>query len=135
MGMRDPRVDAYIERAEPFARPILEHLRAVVHAGCPDVEETMKWNFPRLNTEGVKTPRTARRRKPVPRTPADLAAALRHHRRARATFEALRPSHRREYVEWITEAKRPETRKRRVETTVAWLAEGRSRNWKYTRTR
>jgi len=42
MPSRDPRVDACIRKAEPFARPILAHLREVVHAGCPDVEEAIK---------------------------------------------------------------------------------------------
>ena len=51
----------------------------------------------------------------------------------RRTFEALSPSQRRDYIEWITEAKREETRERRVATALAWLAEGKSRNWKYER--
>lgn len=46
MGERDPRVDAYIAKAAPFARPILEHLRALVHAACPDADETIKWGMP-----------------------------------------------------------------------------------------
>jgi uncharacterized protein YdeI (YjbR/CyaY-like superfamily) len=65
--------------------------------------------------------------------PPDLAAALKLKKNAKAAaaFQALSPSHRREYVEWIAEAKRDETRARRVATTVAWLTEGKSRNWKY----
>lgn len=43
---RDPRIDAYIARAQPFARPILEHVRERVHAVVPDVEEAMKWSHP-----------------------------------------------------------------------------------------
>ena len=46
MGERDPRVDAYIAKAAPFAQPILEHLRALVHATCPDADETIKWGMP-----------------------------------------------------------------------------------------
>ena len=46
MATRDRRVDAYIERSADFAKPILTHLRAVVHDACPEVEETIKWNFP-----------------------------------------------------------------------------------------
>ncbi|ALN85380.1 bacteriocin-protection, YdeI/OmpD-Associated family protein [Lysobacter capsici] len=46
MSQTDPRIDAYIARAAPFAQPILEHLRAVVHATCPQVEETIKWGMP-----------------------------------------------------------------------------------------
>ena len=50
---------------------------------------------------------------------------------ASATFEKFSPSHRREYVEWITEAKTPATRTRRLEQAVEWIAEGKPRNWKY----
>jgi uncharacterized protein YdeI (YjbR/CyaY-like superfamily) len=46
MSQTDPRIDAYIARAAPFAQPILEHLRAVVYAACPQVEETIKWGMP-----------------------------------------------------------------------------------------
>ena len=46
MPSRDPRVDAYIARSAAFAQPILQHVRAVVHAACPTVEETIKWSFP-----------------------------------------------------------------------------------------
>jgi len=63
--------------------------------------------------------------------PDDLAAALRKDKGAAKTFEAFSPSCRREYVDWITEAKREETRKKRLEQTLEWLAEGKKRNWKY----
>ena len=46
MGTTDPRVDAYIAKSAEFARPILQHLRQVVHGACPDVEETIKWGMP-----------------------------------------------------------------------------------------
>ena len=198
MGTRDPRVDAFIGKAAPFARPILTHVREVVHAACPEVQETLKWSSPafmyhgilcmmsafkehailgfwkgslivdqkgrkfdkamgnfgrltdvkqlpsrrvltsyvkqamRLNAEGVTALRkTAARRKAPLRTPPDLGAALRRNAKARANWEGFSPSHRREYVEWITEAKRPETRQKRLATTVEWLAVGKSRNWKY----
>lgn len=195
MGTRDPRVDAYIARSAPFARPILEHIRSVMHEACPEVEETMKWSMPhfmyhgmlggmsafkahcafgfwkgtlivpeqeeaamgqfgriesikdlpprrkfvgyvkkamKLNEEGVAAPRAARSRpkKPLP-MPSDLAKALGRNRKARATFDAFPPSHRREYIEWITEAKREDTRARRVDQAVEWMADGKSRNWKY----
>ena len=195
MGTRDPRVDAYIERSAPFAQPILEHIRSVMHEACPNVEETMKWSMPhfmyhgmlggmsafkahcafgfwkgtlivpeqeeaamgqfgriesikdlpprrkfvgyvkkamKLNEEGVAAPRAARSRpkKPLP-MPSDLAKALGRNRKARATFDAFPPSHRREYIEWITEAKREDTRARRVDQAVEWMADGKSRNWKY----
>ena len=197
MGTRDPRIDAYIAGAAPFARPILRHLRTVVHASCPDVEETLKWGMPafmhhgilcmmsafkahasfgfwrgrlivdrqgksamagmgdfgrltavadlparqvlagyvkqamQLNAAGARPKGTSPRRRPAPVTPGDLRAALRRSARARATWDAFAPSHKRDYVEWITEAKRPDTRSRRVATTVEWLGQGKRRNWKH----
>jgi uncharacterized protein YdeI (YjbR/CyaY-like superfamily) len=198
MAARDPRVDAYIDRSAEFARPILAHLREVVHAACPDVEETMKWNFPhfqykgllcsmaafkehcafgfwkgalvlgdggqadaamgqfgriteladlpskkvlvgyikramQLNESGVKSPTRSKPKapRPEPAVPDDLAAALQANRAARAAFDEFSPSHRREYIEWITEAKTPATRSRRLETAIEWMAEGKPRNWKY----
>jgi uncharacterized protein YdeI (YjbR/CyaY-like superfamily) len=68
-----------------------------------------------------------------PKTPADLARRLQRDAKARATFAGLSPSHRREYIEWIVEAKRAETRTHRLDTTIAWLRAGKTRNWKYTR--
>ena len=88
-----------------------------------------------LNASGVKTerPKKAPAAQGADEAPPDLAAALakRTHAKARATWEAFRPSHRREYVEWITGAKREETRARRLEITLAQLTEGKSQNWKY----
>ena len=201
MGKRDPRVDAYIERSADFAKPILAHLREVVHAAVPDVEETVKWSMPAfmhngivcgmaafkqhaafnlwkadmivgsdadrdamgqfgritkvsdlpskkilagyirqraaLNEAGAKAPKVpkpgAKRKPAAPATvPPDLAAALRKNAKARATFEGFSPSHKREYVEWITEAKRDETRQRRLGQAIEMLAEGKTRNWKYS---
>ncbi|HMB56525.1 MAG TPA: YdeI/OmpD-associated family protein [Arenimonas sp.] len=197
MAKLDPRVDAYIANAAEFARPILVHLRERVHAGCPDVEETLKWSMPtfmhhgilcgmaafkqhctfgfwkselvvaegdndkamgqfgrivklsdlpsnkilagyikqamKLNEEGVKTPRRSKAAtpKPAPVVPEDLLAALKKNRKAQATFDAFSPSNRREYTDWLAEAKRPETRERRLAQTIEWLAEGKVRNWKY----
>ena len=86
-----------------------------------------------LNEEGVKTPasRKAGAPKPPPEAPADLLAALRGNAKARAVFEKFPPSHKREYIEWITEAKREETRTKRLAQAVEWMAEGKPRNWKY----
>src|SRR5207249_8738625 len=53
MGKKDRRVDVYIDKAAPFAKPILKHLRKIVHAGCPDVEETIKWQFPHFDYKGI----------------------------------------------------------------------------------
>jgi uncharacterized protein YdeI (YjbR/CyaY-like superfamily) len=200
MAKRDERVDAYIAGSAEFARPILEHLRAIVHAACPEVEETMKWSFPhfqykgmlcsmaafkehcafgfwngalivpdaaeaneqamghlgrisklsdlpskkvlagyirqavKLNDEGVKARSRAKPKATAPRpvvVPDDLAAALGSHAAARATFEGFSPSHKREYIEWITEARTEATRTKRLNQAIEWLAEGKPRNWKY----
>jgi len=209
MATKDPRIDAYIAKARPFAQPILTHLRAVVHAACPDVTETMKWSRPHFDYHGImcgmsaftahcsfgfwlgrhvvgddvagsgaggmgqfgrltsvadlpsdatlkryirkamalneskgaasaagETPlrRPAARKKtakPLPPVPPDLRTALAANPRAAEHFKSLPPSHKREYLEWVTGAKGAETRARRVATTVEWNAEGKSRNWKY----
>jgi len=77
--------------------------------------------------------RAAKKKRPELPVPADLAAALalKKNRKAKENFEAFPASHRREYVEWITEAKRAETRARRVADSVRWIGEGKQRNWKY----
>jgi uncharacterized protein YdeI (YjbR/CyaY-like superfamily) len=194
MAGNDPRVDAYIKRAAPFARPILKRLRKIVHLGCPDVEETIKWNFPffehkgiicfmaafkehcafgfwkgallfgkknkgamghfgritstkdlangktlvgyvrkaaELNEAGVQKSRPRSRTKQQVNVPADLKAALQKNAKARKTFENFGYSHKKEYVNWITDAKRDETRKRRLQTAIQWLAQGKPQNWKY----
>jgi uncharacterized protein YdeI (YjbR/CyaY-like superfamily) len=85
-----------------------------------------------LNDAGTPGPISRRTRsKGEPEVPEDLRAALKRDKEARATFEGFPPGQRREYVEWITEAKRPETRAKRLATAVEWLAEGKRRNWKY----
>jgi uncharacterized protein YdeI (YjbR/CyaY-like superfamily) len=65
------------------------------------------------------------------KTPPEFASALRKDKKASAAFAALSPSCKREYVEWIADAKRPETRDRRISTAVEWIAQGKQRNWKY----
>jgi hypothetical protein len=85
----------------------------------------------RLNDHGVRVPRAPRTTDAAARPPADLKAALAKNAQAAATFKHFSPSHRREYIEWIVEAKQPATRERRLATTIAWLAEGKPRNWKY----
>lgn len=195
----DPRVDDYIAAAAPFARPVLEYLRAVVHAACPEAAETLKWRMPFFeyrgrplcmmaafkqhcgfgfwqpeangsDTEGmgqygrltavgelpprreliaavkaamqrieagVPSPRSraVAKAKPAPTVPDDLAAALalRQHTSARRYFDGFSASARREYIDWITEAKTAATRARRLASTLEWLAEGKHRNWKYTK--
>jgi uncharacterized protein YdeI (YjbR/CyaY-like superfamily) len=86
-----------------------------------------------LNEQGVKVRRVVKPKAKLV-VPAYVTAALKKHRAARTTFEAFSPSHRREYVEWITEAKTEATRQKRIATMIEWLEEGKSRNWKYQRT-
>jgi uncharacterized protein YdeI (YjbR/CyaY-like superfamily) len=82
--------------------------------------------------DGGKTmQRKPKEAKPEAEVPAELTAALKKNKGASATFTAFSPSCRREYVEWIAEAKRPETRDKRVVQAVEWMAEGKARNWKY----
>ena len=69
--------------------------------------------------------------KPALPAPADLAAALKKNKKAAAAWADFSPSCRREYIEWITEAKRPETRASRLATTLQWTAAGKPRNWQY----
>jgi uncharacterized protein YdeI (YjbR/CyaY-like superfamily) len=196
---RDPRIDAYIDRQAEFARPILQHLRAVVHAAYPDVEEALKWGAPAflhqgkllcsmaafkahatfgfwkgalvaateglekkamgqfgrltsmadlpddatlksmvrkavaLTEQGVKAVRPKKHPKPELAVPDDLQAALDSNPAARRHIGAFSLSVQREYVEWIIEAKRAETRARRVAQGVEWIAQGKKRNWKYER--
>lgn len=87
----------------------------------------------RLNEEGVKVERAPRVARGEAEVPDDLAAALKKAPAARKAFEAFPPSHRREYIQWITEAKLPATREKRLAQTIEWLTEGKSRNWKYER--
>ncbi len=201
MGQKDPRIDQYIADAPPFARPILRHLRKVMHAGCPALVETMKWSRPHfehrgvlagmaafkqhcafgfwkgaliledgadgyrdgmghfgritsiadlpaekvligyarkaaeLNEGGIQSPERSRPRKEKEALviPDYLTTALKRNAKARATFARFNYSQRKEYVGWLTEAKRSETRAQRLATTLEWLAEGKTRNWKYER--
>jgi hypothetical protein len=88
----------------------------------------------RLNEEGIKVPKPERAPRPTTvDVPADLSESLSKNAKARATFEKFSPSHKREYVEWITEAKQEATRQKRLAQTIEWLVEGKSRNWKYER--
>jgi uncharacterized protein YdeI (YjbR/CyaY-like superfamily) len=91
------------------------------------VKQAMK-----LNEEGAKAPARAKPKvKKELVVPEILTSALRKNTKARAAFEAFSPSHRKEYVEWITEAKTEATRDRRLATAIEWMAEGKPRNWKY----
>jgi uncharacterized protein YdeI (YjbR/CyaY-like superfamily) len=86
----------------------------------------------KLNEEGVKVQRSKAAKEPI-RMPPDLASALAKDKKARAAFDAFSPSHKREYLEWVTEAKGADTRARRIATAIEWMSEGKPRNWKYMR--
>ena len=96
-----------------------------VRAMAADIKKAMA-----LNEQGVTLPRARGPARPVT-IPDDLAAALRTNKKARAEFDKFPPSHKREYVEWISGAKREETRSRRLQTAIKQIAQGKSQNWKY----
>jgi hypothetical protein len=194
MPTKDLRVDAYIKKAQPFARPILTRLRKIVHKGCPHCVESIKWQSPffdykgpvcfmaafkqhaafgfwkgkllfsgkykgamghfgritlledlpserkligyvrkaaELNERGVKKsrPRVNPNRKLV--VPNSLKSALMKNAKARRTFEDFSYSHKKEYVDWIGDAKRDQTRQRRLKMAIQWLSQGKPQNWKY----
>lgn len=205
MRKKSNQLDAYIAKAQPFAKPILKHLRELIHEACPDVEESIKWSFPsfdykgplcsmasfkqhvafgfwkasllndpsnylqpmkseggaaignlgritslkdlppdkimfdfikqavKLNEAGVKLPVQRKTPKKAIKPPAYFLAALRKNEKALLTFESFSPSHKREYLEWITEAKTETTREKRLTQAIEWMAEGKPRNWKYMR--
>ena len=84
-----------------------------------------------LNEQGVKAPAPKKKLKGELEVPDYFMAALKKNKKALATFEAFSPSNKREYVEWVTEAKQEATREKRLATAIEWMAEGKPRNWKY----
>jgi uncharacterized protein YdeI (YjbR/CyaY-like superfamily) len=84
-----------------------------------------------LIDSGAKAPRPVKHPKPPLEVPADLEAALADNAAARATFEGFPTSARRDYLDWLADAKRPETRAKRLAQTLEWLTEGKRRHWKY----
>lgn len=196
MPAKDKRVDDYLRASPPFALPILEHLRAVIHKACPDVAENIKWGMPsfeykgllcgfaafkrhctfgfwkqelldhpalsadsntlssfgrlasiddlpseddliaiirqamELNEKGIKAGKKASP-KPEIAVPEILADALKRNKKAAETFAKFPPSCKREYIDWINDAKTEPTRNKRLATTIEWLSEGKRKNWKY----
>lgn len=196
------QIDNYILKAQPFAQPILHHLRALIHHACPEVEEKIKWSMPhfdykggplvhmasfkqhcafgfwkaalmkdatllqnakeekamghlgkitslkdltsdkkiiawikeamKLNDAGIKIPKN---KSPHSREeiqfPDYFKKALNKNLIARTNFDAFSPSCKREYLEWITEAKTEITRDKRMAQAIEWISEGKKRNWKY----
>jgi uncharacterized protein YdeI (YjbR/CyaY-like superfamily) len=86
-----------------------------------------------LNDAGITVKRAKSKPKPEAKAPKELAAALSKNRKAKAAFEKFPPGQRREYCDWIAEAKREETKAARVAQAIEWIAEGKTRNWKYQR--
>jgi len=202
MKHKDERIDAYIAKSADFAKPILIHLRALVHEACPEIVESWKWSFPNfdykgivcnmgafkqhctfgfwkaslmrdaeglltngteamgqlgqirsladlppdevliayikeaveLNEKGVKLPpRTDASAKKELEIPEYLIAALEENPAAAETFEKFSYSNKKEYAEWLREAKTEATRAKRLATAIEWLGEGKSRHWKYAK--
>jgi len=203
MEQFDDRIDLYVNKSAPFARPILEYIREVVHEASPLVTETMKWSMPffdykgtvcmmaafkqhcgfgfwkasrlndpnhllnpgeessagsfgrissiadlppkevlidfvlqaiELNEKGIKTAKVKpAAEKGVLVIPDYFADALSQNEAAQAAFNSFSYSQKKDYVEWLTEAKTDTTRQKRMETAVEWISEGKIRNWKYQR--
>ena len=203
MPQINTHIDAYIAKSAPFAQPVLQHLRSLIHTSCPDVIETIKWGMPSFDYKGkilcnmaafkqhcafnfwlssimetvkgmsaaenkeaamgdlgkikslrdlppdkflVKALKEAQAlidkgitlpKKPkedIPKTitvPDYFSKALRKNKKALEVFNKFSYSNKKEYVEWITEAKTEATHEKRITTALEWLAEGKSRMWKY----
>ncbi len=198
MKNTDPRIDTYIENSADFAKPILRHIREMVHQHCPDVSETIKWGMPhfeykgsifchfaafkkhcalgfwygellqidstlekamgqfgritsladlpvekafvqllkeamKLHDAGAKLPsrNKGKSEKKELQIPSYFLDELEKNSAALATFEAFPYSQKKEYVAWYSEAKTDATRTKRLQQAIAWMAEGKRRNWKY----
>lgn len=204
MPVKNKAIDTYITKSADFAKPILQHIRELVHKACPDLEEKIKWGFPHfdykgemmcsmaafkqhaafgfwkaplmkdpvlaemarsevamghlgritslkdlpsdkkiiawikeamaLNDKGIKLatkPKSAEKKELV--VPDYFTKALVKNKKAKQSFDAFAYSHRKEYIQWITEAKTEETRNKRMTSAIEMLAEGKSRNWKYAK--
>lgn len=202
MPTTNPAIDAYIAKAQPFAQPILLHLRELVHQACPNVEEKVKWSFPhfdyknqmmcsmasfkehcsfgfwkaslmsdstlletaksevamghlgkitslkdlpkdaqiiayikeamQLNEDGKKVVKAKPIVAPKPLViPSYITEAIKQNEQAFATFQAFAPSHKKEYVLWIDEAKTEATKQKRLAKAIETMAEGKPHNWQY----
>jgi uncharacterized protein YdeI (YjbR/CyaY-like superfamily) len=202
MATKEKKIDAYIAKSADFAKPILNHIRQLVHKACPDVEEKMKWSMPffdykgemlchmasfkqhavmgfwkaslmkdpilvenaksetamghlgritslkdlppdkkiaawikeamQLTDKGIKLPAKAKQtEKNEFAVPDYFVKALAKNKKAKQVFENFPPSHKKEYLMWITEARTEETRNKRMATAIEWIAEGKGKNWKY----
>lgn len=115
------------------ATEMLKHLRRIsLLAELPSEKELLSYIklAMHFNEPTTKLPPREKRSIP-PKVPTDLMAALKANTKAFATFKAFPPSRKKDYILWITGAKTETTRESRLETAVDWMAEGKSRNWKY----
>ena len=203
MEKKDKRIDAYIAKSADFAKPILKHLRQLVHKACPNIEETIKWGFPhfdcngilcsmaafkhhcafgfwkaslmsdpnkilskvgetamgqlgkikelddlpsekvlieyikeavKLNSEGIRlVTKSKSGEKRELEIPDYFTKALNKNKEALKIFESFSYTNKKEYVEWVTEAKSEETKNKRLATSMEWIAEGKIKNWKYVK--
>ena len=204
MATKNKAIDIYIEKSASFAKPILNHIRQLVHKTCPQVEEKIKWGFPHFDYKGammcsmaafkqhavfgfwkaslMKDPvllETARSEvamghlgritslkdlpadkkliawikeamelndkgiklvaKPISTEKKDLivpdyfSRILLKDKKAKQVFDAFPYSHKKEYIEWIIEAKSEETRDKRMSSAIEMMAQGKSKNWKYAK--
>jgi uncharacterized protein YdeI (YjbR/CyaY-like superfamily) len=201
MAAKLKAIDAYIAKSAGFAKPILNHIRELVHKTCPEAEEKMKWSMPffdykgemlchmaafkqhavmsfwkaslmkdpvlmanaqsessmghlgrltsmkdlppdkkiaawikeamALNDTGIKVAKPKSTENKELAVPDYFLKALSKNKKALQTFEAFAYSHKKEYVQWITEAKTEVTRNKRMSSAIKMIAEGKSRNWKY----
>jgi uncharacterized protein YdeI (YjbR/CyaY-like superfamily) len=203
MGKKNKRVDEYIDKAQPFAKPVMKHLRKLVHEACPDIEENIKWSFisfdykgilcsmasfkqhvafgfwkaklikdpkgylqegkkaggnamgnlgrvttledlpsdkvimdfvkqaMKLNDEDIKLPSKPKSVVKDVTPPDYFLKELMKNKMAYTNFEAFSPGKKKEYIEWISEAKTEATRDKRMTTAIDWIRENKPRNWKY----
>jgi uncharacterized protein YdeI (YjbR/CyaY-like superfamily) len=201
----DKRIDDYIAKSADFAKPVLIHLRELVHKANPDITETIKWGFAffdykgplcnmaafkehcvfgfwkarllndphgylgeranqggeamgnlgritslsglpsdevlidfirqasKLNDEGIKIPAAEKKAKGELVVPPYFAERLEANIAAKEIFEKFSATNKREYIDWFDEAKTEETRQKRLDQAMEWIAEGKIRNWKYVR--
>lgn len=195
----DKRIDNYIAKSADFAKPILNHLRKLIHTACPDVEEAIKWGFPhydykgimcstaafkshcafnfwkasllkdadlftennkssmghygkitslkdlpsdkiiiarikeamQLNDDGIKLPERNKAENKDVVVPDLFEKELKKNKQAATVFNNFSSSQKREYTDWISDAKTEETSNKRIATAVEWISEGKIRNWKY----
>ncbi|HRH61137.1 MAG TPA: YdeI/OmpD-associated family protein [Chitinophagaceae bacterium] len=203
MPAEDSRIDSYIAKSKAFAKPVLTHIRKLIHKACPQVQENIKWGMPyfeykgnlcwmaafnehcalgfwraallkndkgilqtgerdamghlgriaslkdlpgdkilmaviqeaaAINEMNIKPP--AKKKTPATKEieiPAVLTTALQKNKTAQKVFNAFSNSTKKEYADWIAQAKTQATQQKRLQTAIEWMAEGKTRNWKYER--